>query len=82
MKHPLLHKRVQNIRGDNDYLTYDLITYFSKDIKSTILQSTAQPFIPSKDENALRWDKQIYQYIKTLPENKGWEDVLEEGQTI
>lgn len=38
-------------------------------------------FTPSADDNSVRWDKQAYEYLKTLPEFKNAVDVLEEGQS-
>lgn len=38
-------------------------------------------FTPSTDDNSVRWDKQAYEYLKTLPEFKNAVDVLEEGQS-
>lgn len=38
-------------------------------------------FTPSQEDNSMRWDKQAYEYLKTLPEFKNAVDVLEEGQS-
>lgn len=38
-------------------------------------------FTPSTYYNSVRWDKQAYEYLKTLPEFKNAVDVLEEGQS-
>lgn len=38
-------------------------------------------FTPSTNDNSVRWDKQAYEYLKTLPEFKNAVDVLEEGQS-
>lgn len=38
-------------------------------------------FTPNQTDNSMRWDKQAYEYLKTLPEFKNAVDVLEEGQS-
>ena len=37
-------------------------------------------FTPSNEDNSMRWDKQAYEYLKTLADFKDAEDILEEGQ--
>lgn len=38
-------------------------------------------FTPSNEDNSMRWDKQAYEYLKTLSDFKDAEDILEEGQS-
>lgn len=38
-------------------------------------------FTPSNEDNSMRWDKQAYEYLKTLADFKDAEDILEEGQS-
>lgn len=57
---------VTDIRGDKFNLKFTVKIYTNA-LKNVLLDTEEYNFIPSNDENSERWDKQAYQYLKTLP---------------
>lgn len=72
--------RVQGINGNKNILAINLEIFASKELCEDGKEPISHmvfTFVPSESENALRWDKQAYEYLKTLPEFDGAIDVLE-----
>lgn len=59
------YHKVTDVRGDKDSVTATLKIY-TDDTKQIELDTKLLTFAPDKDENSLRWDKQAYEYAKTL----------------
>lgn len=77
--------RISNIEGNKDSLVFEIRGYASQqaylDGKS-YLDYKKYSFVPSQSSISDRWDKQAYEYLKTLDKYIGAVDVLEEGQTL
>ena len=67
---------VGNIAGNKEELTFKL--FYRKDKEGEILDFKELKFTPSQDDNSERWDKQAYEYTKSLPEFSKAIDVLDE----
>lgn len=70
---PNAYHRIALVEGNKEKVTIQLISYDST--KSHVVESQFYQFIPSQDENAARWDKQGYEYLKTTDEFKDAIDV-------
>ena len=76
------YMKVEKMRGDKNWLNFDVKGYISKDAANTGMEDIYNKqygFIPTTDD---RWDKQAYEYIKKLPEYEAAVDILEEGETL
>lgn len=63
--------RVQGINGNKNLAAITLEAFVSHqkcEEGKTPIAYYNYTFEPNMDEDALRWDKQAYEYIKTLPE--------------
>lgn len=72
--------RVQGINGNKNILAVSLEVFASKQLCDEGKQPISYmsfTFVPDTSENSLRWDKQAYDHLKTLPEFAGSIDVLE-----
>lgn len=70
--------RVQGINGFKGILTASLEIFLTKEIceeGNSPIHFMSYNFVPDEDENSLRWDRQAYEYLKTLPEFEGAIDV-------
>jgi hypothetical protein len=75
---PEAYYRVQGINGNKDIVTISIEVFVSKSLceeQKLPVSYMSFNFIPSQEENALRWDKQAYEYLKTLEEFAGSVDV-------
>lgn len=63
--------KVEGLSGNKEKIVFYLNAYkdvIASENKENALNSHMIEFVPSKDEESLRWDKQAYEYAKTLPE--------------
>lgn len=65
---------IVNVTGDKNKVTFIVNVYDSAD-KELIVDTQRYNFVPSQDDNAQRWDKQAYEFLKTLDEYKDAIDV-------
>ena len=72
---------IVSVNGNKESLTVYL-NYYASDIarqsNKLPLKQAVYSFVPDASLNSLRWDKQAYEYLKTLPEFEDAIDVLEE----
>lgn len=72
--------KISYISGNKEKL-YITIQYFkdkaAADARLPHIEEAQYLFVPSTNDDSLRWDKQTYEYLKTLPEFEGAIDVLE-----
>ncbi|OME62299.1 hypothetical protein BSK59_02175 [Paenibacillus odorifer] len=69
--------KIGDITGNKDNLSFQLDTYMNKNASEEgkkVLRQTLHSFTPSAEDDSLRWDKQAYEYLKTLEEFKDAED--------
>lgn len=63
--------KAEGFTGYKNGLTFYMRAYKDKDSSNStdnILTSDEITFVPDDSENALRWDKQAYEYVKSLDE--------------
>lgn len=60
---------VDNIKGNKDLLYFDL-NYYTDESKKVLIKKVIHSFTPDQNEDALRWDKQAYIFIKGMDEFK------------
>lgn len=63
---PNAYCRVSNVSGDKNNVIVQLTIY--DDAIAHILAVNNYNFKPSQSSDSERWDKQAYDYLKTLPE--------------
>lgn len=72
--------RIQELSGNKNFVGIRLEVFGDQELcnsgKSPIAYYNYS-FEPAKDEESLRWDRQAYEYLKTLPEYADAVDVLE-----
>ena len=60
--------KIIELNGNKDCIFYTIGVYSaqerSKDL-SNVIKSFSYTFVPSQDENGIRWDKQAYENVKT-----------------
>lgn len=61
------YHQITSIVGNKEKVDLMLTTFKNAD-KKDVLGSQTYNFVPSQDEYAPRWDKQGYEYLKTLDE--------------
>lgn len=59
--------QISGIRGSKERLNVSVLIYKDSS-KSITLGNLSFSFVPSNEDDSLRWDKQAYEYIKTLDE--------------
>lgn len=59
--------KVEQVRGNKNLINFELVTY-TDDTLAYELERTQLSFTPDQDEESIRWDKQCYEYAKTLSE--------------
>lgn len=69
--------KIDIVRGDKNTLGFSLVPYKEKNSSDPLEEGTYYEFRVNQDENSVRWDKQAYEYLKTLPEYASAIDVLE-----
>lgn len=63
--------RVQGINGNKNIASINLEVFVSqekRDEGKSPITYFNYTFVPMTEDNAPRWDKQAYEYLKTLPE--------------
>jgi hypothetical protein len=73
--------KITNIAGTKEMVYLTLSVFTSKIMSNNLensLNNYAYNFIPSQDDNSVRWDKQGYKYLKNLEEYKDATDLLDE----
>ncbi|OMD32088.1 hypothetical protein [Paenibacillus odorifer] len=72
--------RIQSLSGNKNVISISVEVFGSQ----SLCEEGKQPisfkgyfFTPSNEETAPRWDKQAYEYLKTLPEFENATDILE-----
>ncbi|WP_143763782.1 hypothetical protein MKX34_23805 [Paenibacillus sp. FSL R5-0636] len=68
---------IGDITGNKDALYFQLDVYMSKSASEEgkkVIRQTLHSFTPSAEDDSLRWDKQAYEYLRTLEEFKDAED--------
>lgn len=67
------YHKIETVGGNKNNVTITVNAYVTQEASqngtSFINQKTFN-FIPAPDDNSLRWDKQAYEYLKTLDEYK------------
>ncbi|MEC0282439.1 hypothetical protein [Terribacillus saccharophilus] len=63
-------------------ITVDIYVSRAASISKPSVERRFYNFTPDQDDVSIRWDKQAYRYIKTLPEYEGAVDILEENQRL
>lgn len=75
------YHRISYISGNKERITFVVSIYANENITpETFIESIEYTFVPSEDENSIRWDKQAYAFLKTKPEYEDAMDILEEWQ--
>ncbi|OMD19214.1 hypothetical protein BJP48_11950 [Paenibacillus odorifer] len=72
--------RIQGLNGNKDIVSIHVEVFATQELceqGKIPVSYMSFTFKPSDEENALRWDKQAYEYLKTLSEFEGATDVLE-----
>lgn len=79
------YAKVINITGDKNGLNFTVIYYNSqndrRENKDWVVSDYFTSFVPDTSDAAIRWDKQIYRYLKSTDQFKNAVDVLEADQT-
>lgn len=73
--------QVTRISGDKEFLEFYLSVY-DTEAKENLIETRIYSFVPSIEDDATNFYKQIYTYAKTLPEYEDAIDVLEPGQSV
>ena len=60
------YHRIERIEGNKESVRFVLNTY-TNDLEH-LVESNVYQFVPLQDEDAPRWDKQGYEYLKTTDE--------------
>lgn len=74
------YAQIENLSGKKNKIVIYLNYYVNADAAANGTPSFKQSvheFIPSTNELSLRWDKQAYEFLKTVPEFEDAIDVLE-----
>jgi len=66
--------RVQGVNGFKGILAVNLEVFLTKEaceVGNEPIHFIKHTFVPDEAEDSLRWDKQAYEYLKTLPDFYG-----------
>lgn len=67
------YHRIEKVEGNKDNVHFVLNTY-TRDLEH-LVESDVYQFVPDGADNALRWDKQGYEYLKKLDKYSDGTDV-------
>lgn len=71
---PNAYYKITNVSGNKDSVMID-VSIYKKEQSELVLNMKQHVFVPSQEDLSPRWDKQGYEYLKTLPEFMGAVDI-------